>query len=443
MRSSNCRWAVGLRAILGGVTIFIALLGALEAAGEARTTEDVTVSEDTLRVLLRPMTKDELEVEVDAWLAILRAQITEVGEVELKLAKRTALEESGEDAGGEDPELEKMKTRLVEMRTQEVELYQRINTVVEALKAKGGEVAETEQYLAAVSDLEASGDADSRAAALVAAAKAWLRSPEGGAQFLKRIGVAIVIVIVFWILSRSAGRIVGRALSRKNHFSELLINFAKRTAGGLTLVVGILVAVSTLGVQVGPLMAALGAGGFIIGFALQETLASFASGLMIMIYRPFDVADYVAVGGVEGTVQEMSLVSTTLLTLDNKVLIIPNKSVWGDTITNYTGRDLRRVDLVFGIGYGDDIPQAMAVLEEMASSHPLALKSPALTIEVLSLGDSSVNIGCRPWVKTADYWSVYWALTKDVKMRFDQEGIYIPLPQRDVHMISGEGGQSD
>jgi len=443
MRSSNCRWAVGLRAILGGATIFIALLGALEAAGEARTTEDVTVSEDTLRVLLRPMTKDELAVEEDAWLAILRTQITEVGEVELQLAERTALEESGEDAEGEDPELEKLKARLVEVRTQEVELYQRINTVVDALKAKGGDVAETEQYLAAVSDLEASGDADSRAAALVAGAKAWLRSPEGGAQFLKRIGVAIVIVIIFWILSRSAGRIVGRALSRKNHFSELLINFAKRTAGGLTLVVGILVAVSTLGVEVGPLMAALGAGGFIIGFALQETLASFASGLMIMIYRPFDVADYVSVGGVEGTVQEMSLVSTTLLTLDNKVLIIPNKSVWGDTITNYTGRDLRRVDLVFGIGYGDDIPHAIAVLEEMASAHPLALKSPALTIEVLSLGDSSVNIGCRPWVKTADYWSVYWELTKDVKMRFDQEGISIPFPQRDVHLIPSEGEKAD
>jgi small conductance mechanosensitive channel len=443
MKSSICRWTVGLRAILGGITIFIALLGVLEAAGEARTTEDVTVSEDTLRVLLRPMTKDELAVEEDAWLAILRTQITEVGEVGLKLAERTALEESGEDAGDEDPELEKLKTRLVEMRTQEVELYQRINTVVEALKAKGGDVAETEQYLAAVSDLEASGGADSRAAALVAAAKARLRSPEGGAKFLKRIGVALVIVIIFWILSRSAGRIVGRVLSRKNHFSELLINFAKRTAGGLTLVVGILVAVSTLGVQVGPLMAALGAGGFIIGFALQETLASFASGLMIMIYRPFDVADYVSVGGMEGTVQEMSLVSTTLLTLDNKVLIIPNKSVWGDTITNYTGRDLRRVDLVFGIGYGDDIPHAIAVLEEMASSHPLALKSPALTIEVLSLGDSSVNIGCRPWVKTADYWSVYWELTKDVKMRFDQEGISIPFPQRDVHLIPGEGEKAD
>ena len=232
------------------------------------------------------------------------------------------------------------------------------------------------------------------------------------------------------LLSRLTDSLVGR---RWGFFAVELV----------LVVVGILVAVSTLGVQVGPLMAALGAGGFIIGFALQETLASFASGLMIMIYRPFDVADYVAVGGVEGTVQEMSLVSTTLLTLDNKVLIIPNKSVWGDTITNYTGRDLRRVDLVFGIGYGDDIPQAMAVLEEMASSHPLALKSPALTIEVLSLGDSSVNIGCRPWVKTADYWSVYWELTKDVKMRFDQEGISIPFPQRDVHMISGEGGQSD
>lgn len=446
MKPFSYRLSIVFRALLMAVPLSIGSLVAQESVvapkQEARTTADAAVSVDALRVQLRPMRQEELEVELDAWMELLREQITQVGAVELQLHARTMAESSEtgasetEDASEEEG---KLKTELVELRTEEVELYGRIKTVLEALKAKGGEVEVMEQYLAAVSDIKASGDADSRMAAVIAAAKAWLRSPEGGVLFGKRIVVALIVLLLFWILSRYAGRLVGKVLARQNQFSTLLTNFAQRIAGGLTMVIGVLVAVSTLGVQLGPLMAALGAGGFIIGFALQETLASFASGMMIMIYRPFDVDDYVSVAGVEGKVQEMSLVSTTLLTPDNKMLIIPNKTVWGDTITNYTGRKLRRVDLVFGIGYGDDIPQAMEVLREVASAHESVLKKPELTIEVLELGDSSVNIGCRPWVKTADYWPVFWELTREVKMRFDQEGISIPFPQRDVHMIPVEG----
>ncbi len=199
-------------------------------------------------------------------------------------------------------------------------------------------------------------------------------------------------------------------------------------------VVGILMALSILGVQIGPLMAALGAGGFIVGFALQDTLGNFASGLMIMVYRPFDVDDYIAVAGGEGTVKEMSLVSTTLLTVDNKVLIIPNKKAWSDTIVNFTGRDIRRVDLVFGIGYDDNVRHATDVLMEVAGEHKLVLDEPPVMVNVDELADSSVNLLCRPWVKTKDYWAVRWDLTRQVKERFDAEGISIPFPQRDVHM---------
>jgi small conductance mechanosensitive channel len=201
-------------------------------------------------------------------------------------------------------------------------------------------------------------------------------------------------------------------------------------------VIGILTALSGLGVEVGPLMAAVAAGGFIVGFALQETLGSFASGLMIMVYRPFDVDDYVAVAGGGGTVKEMSLVSTTLLTIDNKVLIIPNKKAWADTIVNYTGRDMRRVDPVFGIGYSDDIQQAGDVLSELANEHSLVLDEPPVIVHVDELADSSVNLFCRPWVKTRDYWTVRWDLKRQVKERFDAEGISTPFLQRDVHLDS-------
>ncbi len=153
-----------------------------------------------------------------------------------------------------------------------------------------------------------------------------------------------------------------------------------------------------------------------------------------MVYQPFDVDDYVEIGGVSGKVKQMSLVSTTLLTADNKVLIIPNKLAWGDTITNYNGENTRRVDLLFGIGYQDDIPKAIDVLRELAAAHELVLEEPEVNIKVHQLADSAVNLICRPWVKTEDYWTVYWDLTRQAKEQFDTEGISIPYPQRDVHM---------
>ena len=253
-------------------------------------------------------------------------------------------------------------------------------------------------------------------------------------KLLRNLGVAIVIMFFFWIISKFAGGVIGRVLSKHGRTSMLLINFVRRTIGGVVLLVGAAMALAALGVQVGPMVAALGAGGFIIGFALQETLGSFASGMMIMVYRPFDVDDFVKVAGETGTVKEMSLVSTKLLTPDNKVLVIPNKKAWGDTITNFTGCGVRRVDLVFGIGYEDDIQRAIDVLKEVAGQHPNVLSEPGLTVNVHELADSSVNLFCRPWVNTKDYWGVYWELTRQVKERFDSEGISFPFPQRDVHL---------
>ena len=396
-------------------------------APSASTAPSAELAINRLQVSLRPMKKDALASELDNWLGALQQTITEIGEVELQLM----------DLGEESGEASDLESRLVELRTEELALVERSKVVVAALEKKGGDVAEAKQYIDAVSGFDATVDSPSRAASIIAAVKAWVTSPEGGQALLKRIGLALVILIVFWIISRYAGRLVSKALSRREGVSNLLTNFAKRTAGGLAFLIGVLMALGALGVEIGPLMAAMGAGGFIVGFALQETLGSFASGLMIMIYRPFDVEDYVSLAGVEGTVQELSLVSTTLLSIDNKVLIIPNKAAWGGTITNYTGRDLRRVDLEFGIGYDDDLRRAIEVLREVAEAHSLTLDEPAPSVEVVALADSSVNLCCRPWVKTSDYWKVYWDLTREVKLRLDDEGISIPFPQRDVHIQGG------
>jgi small conductance mechanosensitive channel len=159
---------------------------------------------------------------------------------------------------------------------------------------------------------------------------------------------------------------------------------------------------------------------------------------MIMINRPFDEGDFVDVGGITGTVKSVSIVATTVVTADNQVIVIPNKNVWGNVITNVTASETRRVDLVFGISYEDSIPDAMRVMQETVEAHPLVLDDPATVIRVHELGDNSVNFICRPWTKTEDYWTVYWDLTEQMKQNFDAAGISIPYPQQDVHFKYGK-----
>lgn len=264
-------------------------------------------------------------------------------------------------------------------------------------------------------------------------------STSRGPDILFGVFMFLAIIFVFQLLAKLVRRLVRAGFNRSGaNFSQLLKNTAVSLSGGIVLILGILVALSQIGVSVGPMLAGLGIAGFIVGFALQDTLGNFASGAMILIYRPFDVDDYVEVTGASGLVKRMNLVSTTITTLDNQVLVVPNSKIWGDVIKNVTHQRMRRVDLEFGIGYSDDIPKAERILAEAAADHALVLESPETNVKVNSLGDSSVNLILRPWVKTEDYWTVYWDLTRDVKLRFDREGISIPFPQRDVHLYQSE-----
>ena len=260
-----------------------------------------------------------------------------------------------------------------------------------------------------------------------------------GPDLLFNLLVFVAILFLFRLLARMARRLVQAGLDRsKADLSHLLKNTAVSVTGGLVMIMGILVALSQIGLSVGPMLAGLGIAGFIVGFALQDTLGNFASGAMILIYRPFDVDDYVEITGASGVVKRMNLVSTTIATFDNQTLVVPNSKIWGDVIKNVTQQKVRRVDLEFGIGYQDDIPRAERILAEAAADHELVLDSPETNVRVHSLGDSSVNLILRPWVKTEDYWTVYWDLTREVKLRFDREGVSIPFPQRDVHLIRPE-----
>jgi small conductance mechanosensitive channel len=251
--------------------------------------------------------------------------------------------------------------------------------------------------------------------------------------FLKVLAF-ILILTAFRALSQLVKRVVSSALIRSGaEFSTLLKDVLISVSGASVMMLGILVALSQVGISLGPALAGLGVAGFIVGFALQDTLGNFAAGGMILFYRPYDVDDFVEVAGTIGLVKKMTLVSTTINTFDNQTLIIPNSKIWGDVIKNVTAQKTRRVDLEFGVSYSDDVEKTERVLREIVESHEKVLTDPAPNIRLHTLGDSSVNFVVRPWTKTPDYWEVYWDITREVKMRFDREGISIPFPQRDVH----------
>jgi len=260
---------------------------------------------------------------------------------------------------------------------------------------------------------------------------------DSGPDMFFRILFFVVVILLSRMFSRIIKRVVRAGCDRSSlDLSALLKDIFVSTSGGLAMIVGILLALSQLGISIAPMLAGLGVAGFVIGFALQDTLGNFAAGAMILIYRPYDVDDFVEVTGASGLVKKMNLVSTTITTFDNQTLVVPNSKIWGNVIKNVTAQKVRRVDLEFGIGYGDDIEKAERVLADVVSNHELVLHKPETNIKLHTLGDSSVNFVVRPWVKTDDYWTVYWDITREVKLRFDREGISIPFPQRDVHLYS-------
>lgn len=269
--------------------------------------------------------------------------------------------------------------------------------------------------------------------ALVTARQWTQKALEVATEYAPKALFALIALIVGWIAVRVLVRVSSRALGRTK-VDPTLATFLNNILriGLMTLVV--LMALQTLGVQTTSFVAILGAAGFAIGFALKDSLGNFASGVLIMIFRPFKAGDYVEAGGASGSVEEVGVFATIIKTPDNKKVIVANSAITGANITNYSAYPTRRVDLVFGIGYGDDIDQARQILTDVVTSDERVLKDPAPVIAVMELADSSVNLHCRPWVKTPDYWAVHWAVTEEVKKRFDAAGVSIPFPQRDVHL---------
>jgi small conductance mechanosensitive channel len=508
---------------------------------EATTTADPGISVEELGLRLKPLRRDEVKVEAEAWLALLAEQVSEVSaaeiavkyklreismaeELEAALDKidqsKAALAQSPDDASLQQAvadaeaahdkllatlkkaskddrgsreidavtqraeehiaELEKEKPEsaakddetneeqtdskaagdvavsevqakldeavrerhsqrdmlleyLTVLRTKQTALIDRASKVVSVFEARGGaaeEVEEYRKYLAAVSGVKV--DVSDWQAAWKTIS-GWALSEEGGIRWLKNLAIFVVIILVFLFLSRLVSRAMETVVARTAQTSRLLGDFLVVTTRRIILAIGLLIGLAALEVNVGPLLAVIGAAGFVIAFALQNSLGNFASGILIMVFKPFDVGDLVEIGGVLGVVKSMNLLSVQLRTPDNRAVTIPNNNVWSDAITNVNGTDTRRVDLVFGIAYEDDIGKAQKIMEQVVSEHELVLDDPEPVVRVHELADSSVNFICRPWVKTEHYWDVYWDVTRTVKERFDKQGISIPFPQQDVH----------
>jgi small conductance mechanosensitive channel len=341
----------------------------------------------------------------------------------------------------EDPEAQK---ELASLRKERDAIAESQQVTVDIMDEYGLETAELRQGIISATGKLSDDILDKEVAtglveSVVGDGAEWLRT--NGAQLLFKVVTFFLVLLAFWFVARIARGAVRRGLERsKLDVSSLAKDFFIKTTSRLIMLLGIVVAIAQLGIEIGPLLAGLGIAGFVVGFALQDTLSNFASGLMILVYRPFDVGDAVEAGGVTGSVHQMNLVSTMILTFDNQLLIVPNKQIWGGIIRNITHQDKRRVDMTFGIGYSDDIPQAEKLLTEIVTGHEKVLKDPEPVIRLHELGESSVNFVVRPWTKTGDYWDV----TREVKQRFDEEGISIPFPQRDVHIYqdSGDNGGS-
>ena len=328
---------------------------------------------------------------------------------------------------------EKLLKDTTTLRNERTALIDRLKVVLKDLEAKGGkkESQPFYAYINAVDEIKI--DVTDTASTWVTMT-GWLVSSEGGMRWAKNAGIFCAILILFWVLSLMVSGIVHKLLSFSKNTSALLQDFFSKMIKRLIILAGFLVALTTLEVNLTPLLAMIGATGLIVGFALKDTLGNFASGLMILTYHPFDVGDFIRTNDIKGTVTAMNLVSTTVLTADNQRIIIPNNSVWHNMITNINSEKLRRIDLVFKVGYQDDLNQTQQILTEVVKQHPQVLQNEEIIIRVHELADSSVNFVCRSWVNTDDYWQVRSELIHTVKDRFKVADISVPYLQTDVHL---------
>jgi len=266
--------------------------------------------------------------------------------------------------------------------------------------------------------------------------KSYLTSPDmldTLSTFALNLVVAIVIFVLGKWVARWAQKVFGKLL-KSRQVDGVLVDFLGTIVYTLIIIAAVIAAVDTLGIPATSFLAILGAAGLAIGLALKDSLSNFASGVMLVLFRPFTKGDFIDAGGIMGTVDEIHLVSTILVTPDNKQIIVPNSVMYGSAITNFSAKETRRVDMVIGVGYDDDLKVAAGVLQKVCADNPKVLDTPETKVFINNLGDSSVDFVVRPWVKSEDYWTVLAEVLETAKTELEAAGCSIPFPQRDVHL---------
>ena len=265
----------------------------------------------------------------------------------------------------------------------------------------------------------------------------WLGMMEKAQTLGVDFGVKLLVALVIFVVGRIIARMISKTLRKmlqNQEVDKILETFVSNLAYWVLMIFVIIAAINQLGIQTTSLIAIMGAAGLAIGLALQGSLSNFAAGVLIVMFRPYRVGDFVEAAGIAGAVVQVQILTTVLRTGDNKQIVVPNSEIMSSIITNYSANETRRVDLTIGVSYDDDLDKVRKTIQELVDADERILKDPACLIAVAALADSSVNFTVRPWVKTADYWDVYFGLTEAIKKRFDQEKISFPFPQQDVHL---------
>ncbi|MEM7063796.1 MAG: mechanosensitive ion channel domain-containing protein [Cyanobacteria bacterium P01_B01_bin.77] len=391
---------------------------------EAITANNPDIPADHLEVLLKPLSKEQLEAEANAWLLLLQDKAREISDLEYSIKLKE------QDIGGEvDTQAEEQVIESTELNAEQTVIASRLTAVLDSLDNKGGDTESYRQYIAAVSGLEFN-ITDTEGLGL--RFNTWLQSEEGGIKLGINLLKFISILAAAFIIAPRLGKIVDLAFSRVENISTLFRDFIVRLTKQATLAAGALLSLAAVGVNLGPVLAVLGGASFVLAFALQSNLGNFASGLMLLINKPFDVGDEVIIAGHHATVDSISLANTKLTDFnDNHVIIVPNNTVWGSEIKNYTSRDIRRVMIKVNVSFSTDINYLTDIWRAICAENPDVLEDPKCSAFPYTKSyDYYVTVNLKAWTPTKRFWYAYADLLKAIQVRLPAEGIQFVSPEQ-------------
>ena len=391
----------------------------------AVTAKDPNISIQILEILLKPLPQDNLQAEADAWFALVKAKAQQISDQEAAI--------QGQPSQGEvDTEKEQNIVTVSELQIEQSNLVNRLTTVLDALDAKGGDTTTYRQYVGVVSGIQFNlTDAESVGLRFTT----WLTSPEGGIRLGFNLLKFVVILIIAIFLAPRFGRLTDSALTRVTNISNLFRDFMVMIVKRGVLLIGALLALASIGVNLGPILAVVGGASFVLAFALQSNLGNFASGIMLLINKPFDVGDEVKVAGYWAYVDSISLASTKLKDFSGSIVTLPNNTVWGSDIINYTHSDRRKFMISIYVKFTEDLDTSMKLWMDIASSHPKVLKDPAPGWFPWNTHyEYYISVGLSAWIPTDDFWPVYVELLQAVQTGLEKANIELAAPQQNIKL---------